>query len=185
MKTCYSRWFRTSLLTLLALLVSGCATQPAPERHTYLLRVPQGEASPVSPGRLSLAHVAVPGYLEAQEVMLMVSATEVRPARFHRWAEPPREGLTRYLSNRLANEPVATDYRVDVVVEELLGTESGNVRLRADYSLEDEAGGVVRGYFDRTVVQTSDGYPALVEAHAQLLEQLAEAIAETVPDRTP
>ena len=71
------------------------------------------------------------------------------------------------------------DYTVDVYVDRLHGTMAGTAVLDASYRITPRPGaGDVAAYrFSRTAPLPREGYPGLVDAAADLVRQLAQAIA--------
>ena len=64
-----------------------------------------------------------------------------------------------------------------VKIHQLHGTETGTVVIVAEWSVSDSQGTRLH-QFESQTRQQADGYAALVDAHAELLLQLAQAIAE-------
>lgn len=181
------------LLCLLGVgaLLTGCAGSPVVEDHDYLLR-PQKMM--VSSGTRSVVHlkpVTVAPYLGQKGLVLQTGDSEIKVAKHHRWAEPLDDAVARYLQVGVANQAAVTvesaplvsereGATVTVRINQFHGTESGRVRLVADWRVAYAEAGTALHNFDETVTQAGDGYPALVDAHAVLLDQLAAAIAESL-----
>ena len=84
--------------------------------------------------------------------------------------------------------PLTTDNEeatVTLRINQLHGTESGQVRLVADWKVDRGDQGSALYSFDESTRQLADGYPALVDAHAALLDDLAAAIADSLADGQP
>lgn len=177
---------RLILLSGLLLLVA-CAGQP-PERHEYLLRPPASASFPAGRVPLRLLPVQLAPYLDQEGIVVQVSDVEVRPAKLNRWAEPLDEAVGRYLQVAIANaagrpvevSPLLTGeagVEVQVRISQLHGSANGDVRLVAEWWARNAEGVGRLAGFDRTVRQSGKGYTPLVEAHAALLDELADAIA--------
>lgn len=170
-------------LIVILLTLGGCASQPLPEKHSYLLRVPATPERQMEGSWGGIKRLTVPSYLESQQMMIMVSEIEVKPVRFHRWGEPPKEGIRRYLDGRLATKVASRELvdisYVDIEIAEFLGAVEGAVRLRADYSISTGPVASTKQTFDMTVTQSRDGYAGLVDAHAELLDLLADSISKS------
>jgi uncharacterized lipoprotein YmbA len=180
-----------AICLLFVLLLIGCSSAP-PKRSVYLLRVPDLTAETASTqGIVGVGRVSVAPYLDRAELVVQTGPHEIRPARYHHWGEPLDDGIRHYvrgaLTQRLDRE-IASDvlirgawsYQIDLTIETFHGTLSGEVELVAGVVIIRVAGNEVVG--TRRVVlsqrQRGDGYPALVDAHAALLDQLADAIAD-------
>ena len=186
---------RVALCSLCAgvFLLSGCAGSPPVEDHDYLLRPQKLMVGSGSRSVVQLKPVAVAPYLDQKGMVLQTGDTEIRVARHHRWAEPLDEAVERYLQVGIANQanvtvqsgPLTTDDEdatVTLRINQLHGTESGQVRLVADWKVDRGDRGAALYSFDESTRQATDGYPALVDAHAALLDDLAVAIADSLAD---
>jgi uncharacterized lipoprotein YmbA len=177
-----------------ALLLISCAGSPAP-RTQYLLRAELAEQSGrvEAPVRVGLGRVTVAPYLDQSGVVVETESGQVRAAREHQWAEPLGAGLRSYLgaeiSASLGYDVSARptdlddwDYTVDVYVDRLHGTMAGTAVLDASYRITPRpgAGGVTAYRFSRAAPLPREGYPGLVDAEADLVRQLARAIAASL-----
>ncbi len=181
------------ILLSLVILTVGCASSPPPEQHLYMLRT--GSALPTYESELSIGieSVTIAPYLKRDHVMLQVGPQELRPARYHRWAEPLDGNIRRYLRDRLSqnlqtNVDASARFRdrwqlrVDVVVEELHGTLDGRAILSAHYDVVPVAdpANSRHGQVSSSTEQAGTGHAALIDAEGQLLDLLARRIAEDV-----
>jgi len=186
--------FRTAM-SLVLWLVAGCAGSAPEEVSLYLLR-PATDAlrAEVSNGSvvIGLGEVRVAPYLDDSGIMLELGDREIRPARYHRWAEPLSNSLAVVLSNNISSElgqPITDrtdvrtwDYRIDVYIDEFHGTRDGVAKLNATWtiiSLSSEAADSQHRFASRERIP-SEGYGALVDAHYRLTESLATAIANSL-----
>jgi len=184
------RVVRIAAMLLLPILLAACAGR-TPERHEYLLPLPTLDPQTVSDSPIHLLPVSIAPYLDQQGIVLQTQGAEVHVARQNRWAEPLDAAVDRYLQVALANatgrvvevSPLTTASsatEVQVRVQQLHGNAGGKVRLVAEWSVVNPAGERTLHHFDATVAQQVDGYPALVDAHATLLDRLARAIAASL-----
>jgi uncharacterized lipoprotein YmbA len=177
----------------LVVLTVGCAGSPPPEQHLYMMRTGSGLPTYESELSVGIESVTIAPYLKRAEVMLQVAPQELRPARYHRWAEPLNENIRRYLRDRLSadlqtNVDASVRFRerwqlqIDVVVEELHGLLEGGAVLNAYYDVVPKGNpeNTRRGHVSARVEQSAPGYPALVDAQSELLDQLAGRIADDV-----
>jgi uncharacterized lipoprotein YmbA len=184
---------RLPIALVFAVATIGCASDPPIETAQYLLRADApADLSPADPARrIGIGRVSIAPYLDRAGVVMEVDANQVREARYHEWAEPLDRGIQLYLQERVAvslgqalNDGTedAWRYRIDLSVEEFHGRLDGEVRLIAQWSLRDLSNGrvVATQRFSRSRQQTSEGYPAMVAAQIELLDELAEAIARVL-----
>jgi uncharacterized lipoprotein YmbA len=175
------------------LLLAACAGAP-PSPTLYLLRadLPEETTRVEVPARVGLLSVAVAPYLMQPGVVLETEAQQVRPARYHRWAEPLAEGLRRAEISKALGTDVSTDaarraewsYAVEVNVDELHGTPSGRALLAASWRISRGGGAeeVAKFRMTRSEPLAREGYSGLVDAETRLARELALAIARSLQD---
>ncbi|MFV0278030.1 MAG: membrane integrity-associated transporter subunit PqiC [Parahaliea sp.] len=169
------------MLLAAVLLAGGCSTSPTlPVQHTYLLRSPPPAEGPQALADISIDQVILPAYLQRDEMVLMISSNEIKPARHHRWGEPLERNIQRYLRQQLARHlaDLAGTGAIHITLEldELLGNLDGVVYLRGNYRIAREGGEPVEGHLEFSVQQERDGYDGLVAAHQVLLDRSAAAM---------
>ena len=179
---------------LSVVLLVACAGSSAP-RTQYLLRAEPAERSGrvEAPVRVGLGRVDVAPYLDQSGIVVETEAGQVQAAREHQWAEPLAAGLRSYLGAEMSvalgydvsARPADLDdwdYTVEVYVDRLHGTMTGTAVLDASYRItpRPEAGDVAAYRFSRSVPLPREGYPGLVDAEADLVRQLAQAIAASL-----
>lgn len=185
----------TITMSLVWLLLTGCSSPAPKEVSLYLLRMPTDITNPeASTGsvRIGLGEVRTAPYLDDQGLMLELTHRVIRPARYHRWAEPLSSSLAVVLSDSISaslgqsisnrTDSSAWDYRVDVYIDEMHGTRDGVAKLNATWtivSLSSEAADSQHRFASRERIP-SKGYGALVDAHYRLTESLATAIANSL-----
>lgn len=180
-----------ALGSVLLLLVACAGSTPA--RTQYLLRAgnPEGALQIASPSRVGIARVAIAPYLDQSGIVVETAAGEVRPARYHEWAEPLEDGLLLFLRTELSTAlglQVGIDraarsqweYAVDVFVEELHGTMSGRAVLVASFKIERRGGAPDTAAYRvvRSNALEKEGYAGLVAAERDLVRGLAGSIAD-------
>jgi hypothetical protein len=181
-----------ALLSVLLLVACGGSSAP---RTQYLLRAEPADRSGrvEAPVRVGLGRVAVAPYLDQSGIVVETEVGQVQAAREHQWAEPLDASLRSYLraemSTALGYEVSGSpadlaqwDYTVDVYVDRLHGNMSGRAVLDAGYRITPRAGGgdVAAYRFSRSAPLPREGYPGLVDAQADLVRQLAQAIAASL-----
>jgi uncharacterized lipoprotein YmbA len=178
-----------------ALLLLACASDP-PARTHYLLRadLPDETSQVEAPVVIGVGRVTIAPYLGRPGLVIESDDHQVRPARYHVWAEPLDEGLRRYLrteiSNRLgyairadASRRADWDYAVDVVIDQLHGTLSGEALLAAGWRISRADGREIAAYvLSKSEPLAMDGYQGLVNAEIVLLQKLAARIAESLQE---
>ncbi len=181
-------------------VIAGCAgSREVPELNQYLLR--SGSSVTAAEDRVAaigLGNVSVASYLDQPGIVLESGDGTIRPARYHEWAEPLRESLRGFLATEIAaasGQPVrhrryADDswkrrvpLLIDVHIDQLHGTASGEARLAASWTVTGNASAepAAEHSFAATEALRNDGYAALIAAEERLLGRLAEAIAATLP----
>jgi uncharacterized lipoprotein YmbA len=180
---------------VLLVLAAACSSSPPPPQTRYLMRgdAPDATYRVEVPVSIGLRRVSVAAYLAEQGLVVETGDREVRPAQHHLWAEPLDQGLRLALRAWLSQElgygvsadPVfagAWDYAVDVEVEELHGTRSGDARLVAGWRVArpDQLAELAAFRFARTEPVARAGYAALAEAEIALVRELAAAIADSL-----
>lgn len=180
-------------LLALALLLAACGA-PA----YYLLPPPAPVARTASPvGTIVVADISVPTYVEALEIASLTGPETLDLSKRSLWADTPRRALTRHLAAaldarlaaRVGTEPWpafdAPALRVEVIVDRMIGAPGGTLDFTGQYAIVSPASGAMRA-FDRfaiTVPVADGGYPALMAAHAQAMDLLADRIAAGITGR--
>jgi len=176
------------VLPILILVLCGCTGKP-PSRQDYLLR-PELSVVPVEGDTaVRLSKVDVAPYLDRDGIVLATADSAIHAGKQHIWAEPLDQSIVRYLQVAIGAaahrtvevSPLTTPgsaMEIAVRIHQLHGTVDGRVRLVAEWSVTNNQGSVRLFQFDSTVRQITDGYPALVDAHGTLLDELASAIAD-------
>lgn len=183
---------------LITALLAGCASAPAPGPAEYLLgpSFAMEQAANADPrAQAALARVTVAPYLRRHGIVLETAERRLETARDHRWAQPLDQSLRRLLQLTIAGTSGVTvagdpesaaspQYLIDVDVHRFHGTADGQVQLAADWQLRRAEDGTVaaRHHFAEHRSTTAAGYPALVNAHAALVEELAATIGSFIAD---
>ncbi len=182
-------------LVLLAIaFVTGCASS-VPTLNQYLLRseAPSQFALKQQSAVVGLGAVVVAPYIDGLGLVLETRGGEVRAARDHQWAEPLRDSLRVFIAQEIsaqagqvirAHHSGENDWqrRIDLHIDQLHGTASGEARLVAYWQVfdTDERTVVSENGFAQTQALSADGYEALVAAEKALLSKLAVAMAASL-----
>jgi uncharacterized lipoprotein YmbA len=142
---------------------------------------------------IAVGRVTVAPYLDQPGIVVATTGHRMQIANDHRWAEPLDVAVRRNLELGIAaasglsvvGAPMAREQRliVDVTIQQLHGTIDGQVGLVAEWQWLDGGSAALISHHqsrDHTEVE-KDGYDALVDAHAMLLERLAGSVAATLP----
>jgi uncharacterized lipoprotein YmbA len=156
---------------------------------------PNSLVMPVDTGELNsepayaLGRVQVATYIDQPGLVQETGGGEIHVARHHRWAEPLRVSLRRFLAMGIGAElgqPVALmatsveSGRVDVTIDQLHGNNRGEAVLVAFWEVSAADGAVTSYQFSETRALSRDGYTALAEAEEALLQQLARRIGQSI-----
>ena len=186
---------KTLLSLLAAVVLAGCAGTP-PQTTYYVLRAdPPAENRQLNPSRrFAMAGVQVAAYIDQPGVVMEDVPGEVRPARFHQWAEPLSEALRNFLLVEVSRElgedvfpasvsNAATTFGVRI--GELHGNAAGEATLTAYWWIR-RGGEVLASYeFHQKRPLAADGYLALTRAQRALLSELSEQIAASLLANEP
>lgn len=194
-------------VVMVAALVAGCtllSPRHDPSRfYTLSARVPAatapaGRAAPLS---VTVGPVALPSYLDRNEVAVRVSPSELKYALAERWAEPLVQNVTRVLvedlGNALASDRVASvataptvtpDFFLEVVFVRFEADAAGNAKLTARWAVRDTGRKILRirqSQYAReaTSPTTEGGVDAMSAALGDLAEEIAGVLAELAAER--
>jgi uncharacterized lipoprotein YmbA len=181
---------------LVLLLVFACAGS-SPPRTLYLLRADATERvdrSDTGP-RIGLGKVSIAPYLDQPGLVIEMEPGRVQVANEHHWAEPLDAGLRSFLRVEISvalGHPVSAGpslsewaYAVNVFVDQLHGSMGGVAVLDATYRIVPRAGTgeTTEFHFSSKAPLPRAGYPGLVDAQAELVRELARAIARSLVER--
>lgn len=172
---------------LLVLALNACSSS-APLPSYYLLRsdITEGNRMLEAAPEFALGSLAVAPYIDQPGLLLETEHGDLRPARFHLWAEPVRDGARAFLSTEISRASgkdimpwnlnrEAT--RFDIRIDQLHGTYDGRAKLVAQWWLYDGEEISEIHEFAQTKALDRDGYGALAGAQKALLRDFARSIA--------
>ena len=181
-----------SIFVLVIVFCAGCSSQPV-QTNEYLLRPQTGISEISGASTVVLGRIEVAPYLGYEGIVLEVAPGEINTAQHNRWAEPLAFAVRRYLQvaiSNAANKNVGSslvdtdnaDLQIDVLIHQMHATSRGNVKLVAEWRLQELDAGTVRVHheFSATESLREDGYTEVVRAHAKLLDALANSIATEI-----
>ncbi len=179
---------------LASVFLIGCAST-VPALNQYLLRsnVPSEFMNEKQVARVGLGAVVVAPYIDGLALVMENRHGEVRAARDHQWAEPLRDSLRVFMAREIslgarqlisASRAGENDWqrRIDLQIDQLHGTTSGEAKLVAYWQVFDakQRAVVSENGFSGTQALSADGYQALVAAEKVLLIRLAAKIAASL-----
>ena len=172
------------VLGAMLMLLAGCSSSQQPLSYYQLPAAPLYSKQDVTLAQeLYVEPVQLASFLNGRGLVLQQSDVELVVARQHLWAEPLTQQLQRQLTDRLA--PQLTDY-VAVLQP---GSNTVRVALQLDgFHALAEGYAIVSGRFavsaqpgsqpfNIRIALADDGYPALVQALGQAVQQLSQQIA--------
>lgn len=179
---------------LAIVLVTGCVST-VPTLNQYLLRsdVPSEFSVEKQVVIVGLGGVVVAPYIDGLGLVMENINGEVRAARDHQWAEPLRDSLRVFMAREIsvgAGQLISAYHggennwqrRVDLQIDQLHGTTSGEAKLIAYWQVFDvkQRKVVSENGFSGTQALSVDGYQALVAAEKALLIKLAAKVAASL-----
>ncbi len=184
-------------LLLLAVALTGCASQPVAVSNSYLLPV-NGQAVVTQTSKqqhlLMVRPVEMAEHLSGTGLVYQISDTEVVQAQQNLWAESISAQLTRKITDELRRKqsvywpteltPALSangSPRLQVKFNQFNGHFSGRVKVSGEWLLLDGQGQLQGVYpFLYQVVQSEDGYDAQVKALSEGVSRLTAQIAESL-----
>lgn len=164
------------LATLLAVLLSGCASVPADTSQQYLL--PSAAQPPAANVELPDLRLHLAGYLDQSGIVLQDGPVTVTAARQHRWADPLPDQLRRSLRYHLSEDGVPAQGRLTVDVVQFQGSDDGHALVAGHWQFENGKGGEQSGQFQIRQPLNQNGYGALVKQLDAAWATVAQSISE-------
>lgn len=167
----------------LLLLLSGCSSQPAMNYYQLPVTDAKVPAAAMATKTVYFEPVQVASYLNGRGLVLQLSPVKLVMARQHLWAEPLEQQLQRQLRDRVLAQstgfrPVlqaqSDSVRVTVQLDAFHGQPDGYALISGYFSLSKHS---TAQPFSIRIPLADDGYPALVSALGQAVQQLSEHIA--------
>ena len=186
-----------SMLLAVIVLCAGCSSQ-AVQTNQYLLRPEKSNSEIKGTSTVVLGSVEVAPYLDYEGIVLEVAPGQLNTAQHNLWAEPLAFAVRRYLQVAISSAAKAdvgstlvdnesAKLQIDVIIHQMHATSKGDVKLVAEWRLQDLDSDVlrVRREFSAAEALRDDGYPEVVRAHAKLLDSLASSIATEIESGDP
>ncbi len=192
----------TALLSCLLLVaIVGCASTD--ESRFYLLSsIPAGSVANDMkiPGIKIRVIVELAEYAERPEIVTRAGANRYEFADYHRWAESPRENISRVLTQNLSlllgSQHViagewpssnADDFRIEVKFTRLDGAVGQEGAITGRWRLLDSTGKKVLVMRTSDFTETTDGddYEAFVGAQSRALANFSKEVARAIKSKAP
>jgi ABC-type uncharacterized transport system auxiliary subunit len=143
---------RVLLVSVVVGMLAGCGSARGPATRYYKLDIPPAPtaAGPSAPASLRIEPFRTTDLLRQDHIVYRPSPVEVGFYEYHRWAEPPKDTVTRALADQLTKRRVfqsvevsdgedKADYVLRGSVDRLQEVDYGhNVRVQVSISVELE-----------------------------------------------
>lgn len=187
------------MLTVFFLItLSACSSTPLPETHYFVL-TPNAKSASVADKDSKLVVVLdaiqLAEYIDQTGIVLQTGPHQIQVAHYHRWAEPLKHNLHRYiletLNNELPNHKIQSNtalieadpkLALHIKVNQFNGTRNGGVILSGHWSLNDHQNKLILKHqsFHYEETLANDGYTELVNHLAKLLDELCAELAQSI-----
>jgi len=160
------------------LFLFACASSPNQETHYFVLNLNQsaGKNTVLSAGEIDFQNIQLAKFLDQPGIVLQTEQHKVEIASFHRWAEPLKKNIHRYVSQSTgitANKGSAQ--RLEINILQFHGTQDGLALVSGYWKLDN-----VLHSFSYQAPLEEPGYAELVKQLAILLDQLCADIAAQI-----
>ena len=176
------------IITLTAvLLLSACSSAPAINYYQLTPVVSPTASVPDGQKLLFVEPVQVATFLNGRGLVIQLSEVELAMARQHVWAEPLAQQLQRQLRDqilaqnsdyRAAARPDADSVHISIAIDGFHGLSDGYATVSGHFAVN--AANMLQPFSIRVPLQ-QDGYPSLVAALSQGVQQLSLQIAQQLP----
>lgn len=180
-------------LSLIALLLSLLVACSSTNQVNYY-QLSQISADVTMPDKdaagLYIAPVQVASYLSGRSLVMQMSDVELVLTKQHLWAEPVELQIQRLLRDELALkttkysvllQPTANAVIINIQIDRFHGLADGSAVVSGRYSLSQHGHADITMPFVIKQPLADDGYPALVNALSQAVQQLCDNIARQLP----
>ncbi|MEM9742490.1 MAG: PqiC family protein [Pseudomonadota bacterium] len=179
------------LLALVCAVLTACTSTQVPQTRYFLFPIWEGSSGTRLPNsqEIRLTLEPLPLYLSQPGIVTQFADNSFRHARNARWAEPLQRQVERQLTQMLNDAAMTSDRyptqpnapslarSVRVEIERFHFREAGYVELIGLSFIASERNADYAQPFRIERRIAADGYPAVVTAHTDALEALAEEIA--------
>ena len=193
------------ILMSLVIFVSGCSGAPKIETQYFVLTPAAPRDSAASQKSVDkkakkvivLEPVELADFLDQPGIVLQKDHHQIEVAHYHRWAEPLRRNLYRFIFETLAANNMEYSFqensrsvnkmdplRLHVQVNQFHGTSMGMANLSGRWALEDSKSNevILSDAFHYESALQEDGHVELVSQLAILLEKLCSDIVDSIAE---
>lgn len=156
------------------LFLSACGSTPDTEIHYFVLNPNQSTVSntDLSSQSITLLPIQLAKFLDQPGIVLQTDQHEINVAHYHRWAEPLKNNLHRYISQSIgSNATNETSQTLEIHIQEFQGAADGTALLSGYWLSENK-----KQIFQYQAPLNTTGYTELVRQLALLLDQLSADI---------
>ena len=177
------------LTATLVLLLCACASAPDVRYYQLPVKPAAPSAGATATKTLYFEPVQVASFLNGRGLVLQLTPVELVMARQHLWAEPLEQQLQRQLRDRVLAQapgyaavlqPDSNTVRVTLQLDAFHGQPDGYAIVGGHFALSKQPAQA----FSIRVPLADDGYPALVSALGQGVQQLSARIAAQLSDKS-
>ncbi len=190
------------IITVWAIITSCGAGKPSPTPRYYLLGLTPPEQMAVNrshdstPVSVEITNVRIPEYIARPQIVTRISPSELELAEFDRWAQPLSNQLAQVVADQLTlmlsdrgivvsafSRHSRPSYQIEIDVSRLDGSLKNELTLIARWVVIEQKNTSSRPQVRReNLVKLNEkvadgGYPALVEAHNQVIKRFCEDVA--------
>ena len=190
---------KMKFLFCLIFIVSACGSAPKLKTQYFVL-TPNIEAPSDNKQNTSqdgkkfvaLQPIKIAEYLDQPGIVLQTDNHKIEIAHYHRWGEPLKRNLHRYILETLTaqlpqhvfqNESnlsqTTPDQYIEIVINQFNGTTGGSALLSGFWLINNTDTTTFKQSFSYHSPLSSSGYPELVNTLASLLDQLCKDIANS------
>ena len=189
------------LLIYLFLLICACSSTPTPDTHFFVLTPntfttsndQSARTNNSSDNTIVLKPIKLAEFLDQPGIILQTDTHEIKVAHYHRWAEPLKRNLHRYVLETLSTQlplyhfqsgknfkEAQTHQRLEITVRQFNGTTDGLALFTGHWELIDKNLQSTKHTFAYRTNLTNSGYPELVNELGKLLNMLCGDISKSI-----
>lgn len=189
---------KKTIIACLILSLYACGSKLPPETQYFVLTPTASTTSTsVIDAKISvvLKSLRLAEFLDQPGIVLQTDTHQIKVAHYHRWAEPLKRNMHRYMMKTLNSKlqghivqndinlnEIATQQSLQIIVNQFNGTKEGAAIFSGNWILSDvKTKSMLKNKsFHYEVALVDDGYAELVNQLAILLEQLCSEIAQSI-----